>query len=69
MEVGQTYKIKYIYYNTNADVGVLRQKLAKLIFKGKHFYTFEYKSKMGDMIRVTIDKHDFRRNPSMIQEV
>ena len=65
MNLGQTYKIKYTDYYTASDIGVVEQRKAKLIFEGKHFYTFEYKSKTGDLLRVTLDKRD----NNVIQEV
>lgn len=65
MILGQTYNINYISYHTSADIGTKIKRKAKLIFEGKYFSTFEYKSKMGDMIRVTVDK----RNKGGVQEV
>lgn len=52
MNLGQTYKIKYTNYYTAGDVGVREERKAKLIFEGKYFYTFEYRSKSGDLLRV-----------------
>lgn len=69
LNIGQTYKIKFILYKSASDGGVLIKRDAKLIFENNYFYTFEYKTKNGDYLRVTIDKHDYRKNSSLIQEV
>lgn len=66
MKLGQTYNIKYTNYYTAGDTGVREKRIAKLIFEGKYFYTFQYKSKMGDLLRVTLDKYD---KTNIIQEV
>lgn len=68
MNLGQTYKIKIINYDSALGIGFSATKKAKLIFEGKHFYTFEYQSKSGEMVRTTISKFDFKKNPGLIQE-
>ena len=65
MKLGQTYKIKYTSYYSSSDTGTVEKRKAKLIFEGKYFYTFEYKSKMGDLLRVCLSKRD----NNFIQEV
>lgn len=69
LNLGQTYKVKFVLYKTASDGGVLLERKAKLIFENSYFYTFKYKTKSGNYLRVTIDKYDYKRNPSMIQEV
>ena len=65
MQIGQTYKIKIKQFNGDSNVPECVYKNAKLIFKGKYFYTFEYESKMGDLLRVT----KYKRENNSIGEV
>lgn len=69
LKVGQTYKITFVSVKGSTDGGLVLKKIAKLIQETKYFYTFEYKSNHGDLLRVTIDKRDYKNNPKMIQEV
>lgn len=69
LNLGQTYLIKFLLNKSASDGELLLTRNAKLIFENSYFYTFEYKTKSGDYLRITIDKHDYRRNSSLIQEV
>lgn len=66
--MGQAYKIMAEVYTSDSVNPVKKQVGAKLIFEGKYFYTFEYMTKSGDMLRTTIDKFDYKRNPKLIKE-
>lgn len=82
LNVGQTYKIKIVegteekFKEVETEKGnvtkkfkIIMVKEAKLIQQTKYFFVFEYESKSGDMLRATITKFDYYKEPGLIKEV
>lgn len=82
LNIGQTYKIKIVEGteekfkevetekgNVTKKVKIIMVKEAKLIQQTKYFLVFEYQSKSGDMLRATITKFDYYKQPDLIKEV
>lgn len=81
LNVGQTYKIKIVegteeeLREVETEKGKVTKKFkiimikeAKLIQQTKYFFVFEYESKSGDMLRATITKFDYYKQPDLIKE-
>lgn len=67
--MNQNYNIKFENYLNASSPPLKLEKKAKLIFEGDYFYTFEYKSASGDLLRTTIDKRKYRGNNSIIEVI
>jgi hypothetical protein len=81
LNIGQTYKIKIVEGteeklekvetekgNVTKKFKIIMIREAKLIQQTKYFFVFEYQSKSGEMLRATITKFDYYKEPDLIKE-
>lgn len=69
MNIGQVYNVKFENFLNASSPPVKLEKKAKLIFESDYFYTFEYKSGSGALLRTTIDKRKYKGNNSIIEVI
>lgn len=69
MNTGQVYNITFNSFLSSSIRDLKLKRKAKLIFENNFFYTFEYRTKSKEILRVTIDKLEHKNNPGLIAEV